>query len=227
MDVIVANLPYMLRGLELTILLSVVGLVGSSIVGAALAILRMSPWWWLRWPASVYVDVMRMIPLIMVIFWIFFLFPILIGEAVPPVLAASAALILFNSSYMAEVIRAGIQSVPAGLTEAARSSGMSYLQCMGHIVLPVALKHMLPALVSRLIALLMGTSLAYIVGVTEFFRAANDINNRVFRPYDIYIFVALVYFALCYSLSLLGRYLERRLSANERALPIVDRMTSG
>ena len=218
MDVVIANLPYMLRGLELTVLLSVVGLVGSSVVGAALAMLRMSPWWWLRWPAILYVDVMRMIPLIMVIFWIFFLFPILTGHAVAPVFAAGAALIAFNSSYMAEVIRAGIESVPRGFVEAARSSGMSYLQCMGHVVFPVALKHMLPALVSRLIALLMGTSLAYIIGVTEFFRAANDINNRVYRPYDIYIFVAFVYFVLCYTLSLLGRHLERRLAASERTV---------
>ena len=157
---------------------------------------------------------------------IFFLFPILIGRPVAPVLAASAALIAFNSSYMAEVIRAGIQSVPGGLTEAARSSGMSYLQSMTYVVLPVALKHMLPALVSRLIALLMGTSLAYIIGVTEFFRAANDINNRVFRPYEIYIFVGLVYFVLCYSLSVLGRYLERRLSDSERTLPADDRITA-
>jgi len=227
MDVIVANFPYMLRGLELTFLLSAVGLIGSSIVGTALAVLRMSPWWWLRWPAGLYVDVMQMVPLIMVIFWIFFLFPILIGQAVPPVLAAGAALIVFNSSYMAEVIRAGINSVPAGLTEAARSSGMSYLQCMFHIVLPVALKHMLPALVSRLIALLMGTSLAYIIGVTEFFRAANDVNNRVFRPYDIYMFVGFVYFILCYSLSLLGRHFERRLSASERRDTVIDQLSSG
>jgi His/Glu/Gln/Arg/opine family amino acid ABC transporter permease subunit len=225
MDVIFGNLPYMLRGLQLTILLSVVGLVGSSLVGAALAVLRMSPWWWLRWPAILYVDVMRMIPLIMVIFWVFFLFPILTGTTVPPVFAAGAALIAFNSSYMAEVIRAGIESVPRGLVEAARGSGLSYLQCMKHIVLPVALKHMLPALVSRLIALLMGTSLAYIIGVTEFFRAANDINNRVFRPYEIYIFVGVVYFVLCYSLSLVGRYIERRLSGEWSS--IVHSTTSG
>jgi len=227
MDVIVANLPYLLRGLELTVFLSLVGLVGSSIFGTLLALFRMSPRWWLRWPAGIYVDLMRMVPLIMVIFWIFFLFPILLGHAVAPVLAASAALIVFNSSYMAEVIRAGIQSVPRGLSEAGRSSGLSYVQCMGHVVLPVALKHMLPALVSRLIALLMGTSLAYIIGVTEFFRAANDINNRVFRPYDIYIFVAIVYFGLCYSLSFLGRRLERRLSAGERIAPPVSGLTSG
>ncbi len=216
MNTILVNLPYMLRGLQLTILLSVVGLVGSSAVGAVLAMLRLSQWWWLRWPAIAYIDIMRMIPLIMVIFWIFFLFPILLGTSVSPVLAAGAALIAFNASYMAEVIRAGIESVPRGLLEASRSSGMSYLQSMGHVILPIALKHMLPALVSRLIALLMGTSLAYIIGVTEFFRAANDINNRVYRPYAIYVFVAVVYFALCFSLSVFGRFLERRLSASER-----------
>src|SRR5579871_5713587 len=216
MSVILSNLPYMLRGLELTFVLSGIGLLGSFAVGIVLALLRMSPWWWLRWPAALYIDIMRMIPLIMVIFWVFFLFPILSGRPVPPIFAAAIAFVAFNASYMAEVIRAGIQSVPAGLVDAARSSGMTHLQCMMRIVLPIALKNMLPALVSRLIALLMGTSLAYIIGVTEFFRAANDINNRVFRPYEIYTFVALVYFCLCYSLSLLGRYVERRLDVGTR-----------
>ena len=216
MDVILANLPYMMRGLELTIVLSIVSLAGSFAAGTFLALLRMSPWWWLRWPAIVYIDVVRMIPLIMVIFWVFFLIPIVTGHPVTPIVAALTALIGFNSSYMAEVIRAGIQTVPTGLVEAARSSGLSHLQATARIVLPIALKNMLPAIVSRFIALFMGTSLAYIIGATEFFRAANDINNRVFRPYEIYTFVAIVYFVFCYALSLIGRALERRLSRGQR-----------
>lgn len=225
MDIILRNLPYMMRGLELTIMLSLVSLVGSSIGGTFLALLRMSPWWWLRWPAILYIDIVRMIPLIMVIFWVFFLIPILTGQPVTPVVAALVALIGFNSSYMAEVIRAGIQTVSAGLFEAARSSGLNHCQTMARIVLPLAFKNMLPAIVSRFIALFMGTSLAYIIGATEFFRAANDINNRVFRPYEIYTFVAVVYFVFCYSLSLLGRLLERRLARGQR--PIAgERLTS-
>jgi His/Glu/Gln/Arg/opine family amino acid ABC transporter permease subunit len=206
------NVPYMLEGLKVTIVLALVSLAGSMVGGTFLALFRLSPWWWLRWPAILYIDLLRMVPLIMVIFWFFFLLPILTGRPVGATAAALAALIAFNSSYMAEVLRAGIQSVPRGLVEASRCSGLTYRQSMWHVVLPIAIKNILPSLVNRLIALVMGTSLVYIIGVTEFFRAANNINNRVFRPYEIYICVAVVYFVLCYSLSLFGRFLERRLA---------------
>ena len=209
------NAPYMLDGLATTIVLAFVSLLGSLVAGTFLALLRLSPWWWLRWLAVIYVDVLRMVPLIMVIFWFFFLIPILTGSPVGAITAAVAALVAFNASYMAEVIRAGIQSVPRGLIEAARCSGLNYRQCMWHIVLPIAVRNILPALVSRLVALVMGTSLVYIIGVTEFFRAATNINNRIFRPYEIFIFVALVYFVLCYALSVFGGFLEKRLSRGE------------
>jgi len=209
------NASYLFDGFDMTIFLSVTSLVGSLVGGTLLALLRLSPWWWLRWPAIAYIDLLRMVPLIMVIFWFFFFLPILIGAPVDATVAALAALIAFNSSYMAEVIRAGIQSVPRGLVEAARCSGMTHLQCTARIVLPIATRNILPALVSRLVALVMGTSLVYIIGVTEFFRAATNVDNRVFRPYEIFGFVALVYFALCYSLSLSGRFLEKRLARGE------------
>jgi polar amino acid transport system permease protein len=135
---------------------------------------------------------------------------VLTGHATTPVKAALFALVLFNTSYMAEVIRAGIQSIPKGQVEASRAIGLTYLQAMRHVVLPQALRHMSPALVSRFIALFMGTSLVYIIGVTEFFRAANNVNNRVYRSYEIYGFVALVYFVCCYALSLASTALERR-----------------
>ena len=213
---ILPYMPYLLSGLAVSMMLALVSLAGSLVGGTFLALFRLSPWWWLRWPAIIYIDVLRMVPLIMVIFWFFFLIPILTGRSVSATAAALAALIAFNSSYMAEVMRAGIQSVPRGLIEAGRCSGLTYRQCMWHIVLPIATKNILPALVNRLVALVMGTSLVYVIGVTEFFRAANNINNRVFRPYETYIFVALVYFVLCYSLSLFGSFLEKRL-AHEKA----------
>jgi His/Glu/Gln/Arg/opine family amino acid ABC transporter permease subunit len=208
-------LPYLLDGLAVTIQLAAISLVGSLALGTVLAMMRLSPFWWIRWPAILYVDTVRMVPLIMVIFWFFFLLPILIGQPVAAMVAALAALIAFNASYMAEVIRSGIQSVPRGLAEAARCSGLSYGQCMRHVVLPIAIRNILPALINRLVALFMGTSLTYIIGVTEFFRAATNINNRIFRPYEIFLFVALVYFAFCYSLSLFGGYLERRLAVDK------------
>ena len=215
MNVIVANLPYMLRGLELTFLLAVLSLIGSFVFGTVLAALRLAPWPWLRWIAGLYVDTMRMIPLIMVMFWIFFLIPIITGYPVAPLIAATWALIAFNASYMAEIIRAGIQAVPGGIPEAARASGLNYRQCMLHIVLPLAFKSMLPAIVNRFITIFMATSLAYTIGVTEFFRAASEVNFRVFKPFELYAFVAVVYFVFCYGLSLFGRFLGARLSRGD------------
>lgn len=212
LGVIIENLPYMLSGLQWTVILAAVSMVGSFAAGVVLAVLRLSPYGWLRWPAILYVDVVRTIPLIMVIFWVFFLMPVVTGRPTTPVTAALLALVAFNASYMAEVIRAGIQSVPRGQMEAARAGGLSYLQAMRYVILPQAIKNMVPALVNRFVALFMGTSLAYIIGVTEFFRAANNVNNRVYRSYEIYTFVAIVYFACCYSLSLLSGVLERRLA---------------
>jgi His/Glu/Gln/Arg/opine family amino acid ABC transporter permease subunit len=208
-------MPYLLNGLGVTMMLALVSLAGSLVGGAFLAVLRLSPWWWFRWPAILYIDALRMVPLIMVVFWFFFLLPILTGRPVSGTAAALAALIAFNSSYMAEVMRAGIQSVPRGVIEAGRCSGLTYRQCMWHLVLPIATKNILPALVNRLVALVMGTSLVYVIGVTEFFRAANNINNRIFKPYETYILVAVAYFVLCYSLTLLGSYLERRLTPDK------------
>jgi His/Glu/Gln/Arg/opine family amino acid ABC transporter permease subunit len=225
--VIAENLPYMLSGLQATVVLAIVSMVGSFAAGIVFALLRLSPSRWLRWPAVAYIDVMQTIPLIMVIFWVFFLLPIATGRPTTPIRAALFALIAFNTSYMAEVIRAGIQSVPRGQMEAARASGLSYVQAMRSVILPQAIKNMAPALVNRFVALFMGTSLAYIIGVTEFFRAANNVNNRVYRSYEIYGFVAMVYFVSCYSLSLLGGVIERRLSRGERRIRPVPVRSSG
>lgn len=216
-SVIPRNLPYMMQGLGLTFLLAIVSMSASLVTGTAFAMLRLSASRWLRIPAAIFIDVMRTVPLIMVIFWFFFLMPIVTGRPVTPLIAALIALIVFNTSYMAEVVRAGILSVPLTQMDAARGSGLGYLSAMWHVVLPQAFRNMLPAVVNRFVALFMGTSLAYIIGVTEFFRAANNINNRVFQSYVIYGFAALVYFVCCYTLSLLGGWLQRRLDPSIRA----------
>lgn len=216
LDVIIDNLPYMLEGFKITLFLASASILGSLITGTVFALLRLSHFWWLRWPAAIYIDLLRSIPLLMFIFWFFFLVPIIVGRPVSPLVAAMVALIAFNTSYMAEVIRAGIQSVPKTQMEAGRSSGLSYLQCMARIILPQAFLNMLPAVVSRMIALFMSSSLGYIIGVTEFFRAAHNINSRVFEPYTIFTFVAVVYFFSGFTLSLFARYLQRRLAPHER-----------
>jgi len=216
-SVIPRNLPYLLQGFGLTVVLALASMSASLLTGTLFAMLRLSPKRWVRIPVGIFIDVMRTIPLIMVIFWFFFLMPIVTGHPVTPIVAALIALVVFNTSYMAEVIRAGILSVSKTQMDAARSSGLGYLRAMWHVVLPQAFRNMLPAIINRFIALFMGTSLVYIIGVTEFFRAANNINNRVFQSYVIYGFVAVVYFVCCYGLSLIGQHLLERLDPSSRA----------
>jgi glutamate/aspartate transport system permease protein len=216
-SVIPRNLHYMLDGLILTVILALTSLIASLITGTVFAILRLSANPWVRIPAGTFIDVMRTIPLIMVIFWFFFLLPIVTGRPVTPISAVLIALIVFNTSYMAEVIRGGIMSVPKTQMDAVRATGVGYLRAMWHVILPQAFRNMLPALISRFVALFMGTSLAYIIGVTEFFRAANNVNNRVYQSYVIYGFVAIVYFVCCYGLSLIGQYFHSRLDPVSRA----------
>jgi glutamate/aspartate transport system permease protein len=216
-SVIPANFPYLMRGLATTLFLSVVAMLGSLVTGTIFAMMRTSKLKTVRIPARIFIDVMRTIPLIMVLFWFFFLIPIVTGRPVTAIVAALVGLIVFNTSYMAEVIRSGLQSVHRTQLEAAYSAGLSYLQAMWFVVLPQAFRNMLPAIVSRMVALVMGTSLASIIGVTEFFRAANDVNNRVFQSYAIYTFVASVYFVCCYTLSLIGRALERTMNPGDPA----------
>jgi glutamate/aspartate transport system permease protein len=217
-SVIPQNLPYMMRGLGVTVMLAGISMVASLITGTVFAMLRLSAFRWIRIPAGIFIDVMRTVPLIMAIFWFFFMMPVVTGRPVTPFVAVTIALIVFNTSYMAEVVRGGILSVPKAQMESARSSGLNYLYAMWYVILPQAFRNMLPAIVSRFIALFMGTSLAYVIGVTEFFRAANNINNRVFQSYVIYGFVAVVYFVCCYGISLLGRYFEKRLDPAGRAI---------
>lgn len=216
-SVIPKNLPYMLQGFGLTVTLALVSMSASLVTGTVFAMLRLSPRRWVRVPIGIFIDVMRTIPLIMVIFWFFFLMPIVTGRPVTPVSAALIALIVFNTSYMAEVIRGGILSVPKTQMDAARGSGIGYVRAMWYVILPQAFRNMLPAIISRFVALFMGTSLAYIIGVTEFFRAANNINNRVYQSYVIYGFVAIVYFVCCYGLSVIGQRLQSRLDPVSRA----------
>ena len=216
MQVIIANLPYMMRGLLVTLELAVAGLAGSLLLGILLAALRLYAWRGVRMVVGAGVDLMRMVPLIMVMFWIFFLIPILTGQPIDPLLAASVALIVFNASYMAEIVRAGILAVPRGLAEAARASGLGVSTMFLHVVLPLACKSMLPAMVNRFVTLFMATTLAYTIGVTEFFRTATQVNARVFQPFEILGFVALTYFVFCSALSLLGRWLAVRLGRADR-----------
>lgn len=211
-EVIWENLPFLMNGLKMTILLSLVSIVISFFIGLILALLRLSKRRFIRYPATIYIEVVRATPLIMVIFWVFFMIPLLTHRPAVPITSALIAFIGFNCTYLAEIVRAGIVSIPKGQMEAATVTGLSYIQAMTFIILPQAIKNMLPALISRFVAIFKSTSLAYIIGTIEFFRAAIIVNNREFISYEIFAFVAIVYFLCCYGMSLVSGWIERKLA---------------
>jgi len=205
------SLPFLVSGLKMTIFLSIVSVTASFFIGIFLALLRLSKRRILRYPTAAYIETVRATPLLMVIFWVFFLLPIVIHRKVDPIVSVLIAFIGFNSTYIAEIVRAGILALPKGQMEAAHATGLSYFQAMTFVILPQALKNMIPALINRFVATFKSTSLAYIIGVIEFFRAAVIVNNREFISYEIFAFVAFVYFICCYSMSFASKVIEKKL----------------
>lgn len=208
--VIWANIGFLGGGLLVTFELAVIALVGGLALGTAVALARLSGSRWIYWPATAYVNFIRGIPLILVIFWLYFLMPVLVGHATGEFLSAALAFIVFESSYFAEIIRAGIQSIRRGQVNAGLATGLTRRDVMRYIVLPQAFRNMIPSLLTQSIVLFQDTSLAYVIGVKEFLRRASLVDARVFRSVEIYTFVAIVYLVLCYGGSLLSRRLESR-----------------
>ena len=228
METITANLSFLLSGFQLTLKLAGLAILFSFFLGTFLGVLRNSSRSYLSYPASIYIEVIRGTPLIMVIFWIFFLVPIIFSRPIEAFFSALISLTLFTSAYIAEIIRAGLRSVPQGQIESGRATGLNEAQVMLYIVLPQAVRNMLPALVSQFIALFKDTSLAYIIGVVELTRAATIVNNREYRSFVIFGFVALLYFVCCYGLSLVARMLERRRArqmGGQRFADIIQQLT--
>jgi polar amino acid transport system permease protein len=186
-------------------------------VGIVLGLARMAERPWIHYPAAVYIEVIRGVPLVMVIFWFWFLVPVLIGRPVPEYWVALTAFVIFEGAYIGEIIRAGIQSVPQGQVDAATASGLSYVQTMGNVILPQAIRNMIPSLVTQFIVLFKDTSLASIIGMMDLTKAAQTVSERELRPFEMYLFIAVVYWAITYSMSRFSRWLEVRMSP-ERAL---------
>jgi len=206
-----------LGGLALTLLLASLGLLLALPLGLILGLGRVSPWAWIRLPITALVYVVRATPLLMVIFWAYFFLPSVTGIKTDQFATMLIALVVFDAAYLAEIVRAGIQGLPKGQVEAARSLGLSYLAAMRLVVLPQALRHMLPSLVNQFVATIKETSLGYIIGLSEVSFIATQINTLVFTlPSQIYLTLGLTYFILCFGLSRLAYWLERRLSQREK-----------
>ena len=206
-----------LGGLVLTLLLASAGLVLAMPVGLALGLARVSPMRWLRWPVTALVYCVRGVPLLMVIFWAYFFLPSVTGVKTGQFSTMLLALVLFDGVYLAEIVRAGIQAIPTGQLQAAQALGMSRWQSMRYVVLPQALRYMLPSLVNQFVSTIKETSLGYIIGLAELSQIATQINTMVFiMPMQIYLILGLTYFLLCLGLSRLAFYLERRLATGRK-----------
>lgn len=200
-----------LGGLALTVLLAGLALVLSLPLGLLLGLARISPWRLLRWPVACLIQLVRGIPLLLVIFWAYFFLPSLTGHESGQFGTMLAALVVFDAIYLAEIVRAGVQAVPEGQFEAARSLGLGYVAVMRAIILPQALRHMLPSLVNQFVSTIKETSLGYIIGLSEVSFIASQINGLVLtKPVQVYFLLGMTYFILCFSLSRAAFWIERR-----------------
>ena len=210
LDVIIRNLPFMAGGLLLTFQLAGMAIVGGLCLGVVLAVMRISGRAWIYYPASAYIHFFRGLPLILVIFWLYFLVPVVLGHNMNEFAAVTVAFIVYEAAYLAEIIRSGIQSVPMGQQYAAAASGLTRIQIMRFVVLPQALANMVPALITHAVVIFQDTSLAYVIGLREFLRRVNLVDAREARSLELYLFAGLVYFCLCSLGSLASRRLEKQ-----------------
>ena len=220
-DVIERSLGYLFRdGMTFTVTLTLMAMTGGIIFGTLLAMMRLSSLRPVAMLAGGYVNLMRSVPLVLVIFWFFFLVPYIgawvIGAARPiPVGAFWSAVItftMFEAAYYCEIMRAGIQSIARGQVWSGYALGLNYWQTMGFIVLPQAFRNMAPVLLTQSIILFQDTSLVYVISATDFLGAASKVANRDYRLVEMYTFVAVVYFVISYSLSVLVKRLQDRIA---------------
>ncbi|HKA33516.1 MAG TPA: amino acid ABC transporter permease, partial [Candidatus Binatia bacterium] len=184
-----------------TLRLAVPAMLLGFFLGLFVGLGRLAKSRWVRTPATIYVELFRGVPLVMVIFWFWFILPRALGVALPEYGVALAAFVIFEAAYLGEIVRAGIQSVPRGQVEAAESTGLSSVQATRLVVLPQALRNMIPALVTQFIVLFKDTSLASIIGYLDLTKAAQIVNNREIRPFELYLFIAVVYWLCAYAMS--------------------------
>ena len=193
-----------------TLRLAIPAIALGFVLGIFIGLARLARSKWIHVPATIYVEFFRGVPLVMVIFWIWFVIPQLLRLPIPEYGVALTAFVIFEAAYFGEIVRAGIQSVPRGQVEAATAVGLTRLQTMRFIVLPQALRNMVPSLVTQMIVLFKDTSLASIIGYVDLTKAAQIVNNREIRPFELYLFIAVVYWIFTYSMSRFAQRFERR-----------------
>ena len=203
---------YVLHGLLFSLQLTVLATCGGLVLGTVLALMRLSERPLFHWPATVYVNGMRSIPLVMVLLWFFLLMPFLLGRPIGAEISAVITFIAFEAAFFCEIVRSGIQSIPKGQTSAALALGLSQKQTLRWIVLPQALRNMTPILLTQVIILFQDTSLVYAIGAYDMLKGFEIAGKNSGRPVEAYLAAALIYFLICFSLSQLVKYLQQRTS---------------
>ncbi|MCA6217040.1 amino acid ABC transporter permease [Ideonella sp. B7] len=203
---------FVAKGFFFSIQLTLVAMLGGIAIGTLLALMRLSGKPWLVGPASFYVNTLRSVPLVMVILWVFLLIPLLTGEAMGAELSAVLTFTVFEAAYYSEIMRAGIQSVAKGQGYAGYALGMTYRQTMQLVILPQAFRNMLPVLLTQTIVLFQDTSLVYAIGAYDLLKGFEVAGKNFNRPVETYLLAAVVYFAICFSLSMLVRQLQKKIA---------------
>jgi glutamate/aspartate transport system permease protein len=202
---------YVANGFIFSIQLTIVAMAGGIALGTVLALMRLSGKKVFEVPATIYVDTLRSVPLVMVIMWFFLLIPFLIGRPIGAEISAMVTFTLFEAAYYSEIMRAGIQSVPKGQVYAGYAVGMTYAQTTQLIVLPQAFRNMLPVLLTQTIILFQDTSLVYAIGAYDLLKGFETVGRNFNRPVETYLVAAAVYFVICFSLSQLVRQLQKKI----------------
>lgn len=220
LDIFRRSWPYLVQGFWFTLQLTAIAALGGAVLGTLLALARLSKYKLLSRIVGGYVNGIRSIPLLLVIFWFYFLVPYIgawvIGAKQPieirPLTSCIITFVMFEACYFCEIMRAGIQSIPPGQLAAGRALGMGYWTLMGQIVVPQAVRNMLPIMLSQTIVLFQDVSLVSVLSVKDFFGAADFVAKRDGRPHEMYIAVALVYLVACFTFSRLVRRLQKRIA---------------
>jgi polar amino acid transport system permease protein len=211
-DVVLSNLPFLLSGVWMTLLISAVTLVISVVLGMAVALAGMSRLWVLRGVARVWGEGVRNTPILVQLLWMYYVLPIVFGIVISAFTACVIGLSIYSSAFIAELYRAGIQAVPRGHLEAAQVLGMSRFDSFVRIVVPQAVRTILPPLAGNFVQLIKYSSLAAVLSVADVTKRAMELSAATFRPLETFSAVAVIYFAICWPLTQAIRMWERRLA---------------
>ncbi len=209
-DAVGRNFGFLMGGLWVTFQLSFFALTGGILLGMIVGLARLSKRPWIYYPVTAYVNFLRNIPLILVIFWFYFVMPILVGRSIDPFPSAVISFIIFEATYFGEIFRAGYQTISKDLVNASYATGMTYWKTARYITIPIAFRRMLPSLITQSIVTFQDTSLAFVIGLRELVRRTSIVDNLEVRSIELYGFAALVYLVVCLIGSQISHYFEEK-----------------